>query len=100
VHVADGEISLLHLAGQPFNLRPLVAEDDRLSDSQRIVEVTKSLKFILILLNSDEILPDALQGQFVALNKNLDRTSHELISHGEDLLRQCGRNHDALQLWR
>ena len=37
VHIAHRKVGFLHLARQPFYLRPLVAKDDGLCDSQCVI---------------------------------------------------------------
>ena len=65
MHGGHSEISLPHLLRQPLNLSLCVAEDDRLSDGQSVVEVTESVKLPLLLLYGHKELLDALKGQLI-----------------------------------
>jgi len=100
VHVADGEVSLLHLLSEPLHLSPLVAKDDRLCDGQSVVKIAQCLKLVLVLLHGNEVLPDALERQFVALDEDFNGFCHELVRHGQDLLRKRRGDDHALELWR
>jgi len=42
-HGGDGEVPLVHLLGQPVNLPTGVTENDSLGNSQRFVQVAKSV---------------------------------------------------------
>ena len=72
MHGGDSEVCLSHLLRQPLHLSLCVAEDDRLSDGQGVVEVTERVKLPLLLLYGNEELLDALKGQLITEeNKNI-----------------------------
>lgn len=96
----DGEVELPHLLGEPVDLAPCVAEDDRLSDGDGVVEVAQGVELPLLLLDSDEELLDALERQLVALHEDADRVGHELVGHLEDLLRERGGDQHDLRSGR
>lgn len=100
VHEADGEVSLPHLFRQPLNFLLLVAENDGLRDGQLIVEVKQRLAFVVFLFDRDEELFDAVEGQLVALDEDLERVVHEEAGHLQDLVGQGGRDDDALARWQ
>ena len=65
VHGGHRKIGLPHLLRQPLHLPLGVAEDDRLGDGERVVEVAEGVKLPLFLLNGDKELLDAFQRQFI-----------------------------------
>ena len=65
VHGGHGEVRLAHLLRQPVHLAPRVAEDDRLRDRQRVVQVAQRVELPLLALHRHEELLDALQRQLV-----------------------------------
>ncbi len=81
MHVRHREVSLAHLLGEPLNSILLVAEDDSLCDGERIVEVAQSLKFVIILLDCNKELLDAIESNLVSFDQNLNWIVHKLISH-------------------
>ena len=65
MHGGHGEVGLSHLLCQPFHLSLCVAEDDRLSDGQCVVEITESVKLPLFFLDGHEELFDAFESQLI-----------------------------------
>lgn len=100
VHARDCEVGLTHLVGEPVDLAAGVAEDDCLCDGQGVVEIAKGIKLPLFLLNGDEVLLDAFQGQFVTLNQHTHGVCHELRRHVEDIVGEGSGDHDDLGGWR
>uniref|UniRef100_A0A8W7PPN0 Uncharacterized protein n=1 Tax=Anopheles coluzzii TaxID=1518534 RepID=A0A8W7PPN0_ANOCL len=100
VHRADGKVGLAHLLRQPVDLAPGVAEDDRLRDGQRVVQVAQRVELPLLPLDCHEELLDAFQRQFIALDQDADRVRHELGGHFEDFVRQGGGNQYHLRCGR
>lgn len=96
MHAADRKVCLAHLLRQPLSFLALVAEDDGLRDSQRVVQVAQRLKLELLSFHGYEELLDALECQLVALHKNLDRIVHEFIGHLQDFLGKRRGNDHAL----
>lgn len=92
VHAGDGEVVLAHLVGEPLDLGLGVDEDDGLGDGEGVVEVAEGVELPLLLVDLDEELLDALQGELVPLDEDLDGVVHELVGHVEDLLREGGRH--------
>lgn len=99
VHGADGEVGFPHLFSEPIHLPLGVAEDDGLCYGQRVVQVAKCVKLPLFSLDGDEELLDAFQSQLVTLDQDPDGVGHELGSHFQDFVRQCGRNEAHLGGW-
>mmetsp|Transcript_73098 Transcript_73098/g.158084 ORF Transcript_73098/g.158084 Transcript_73098/m.158084 type:complete len:321 (+) Transcript_73098:2-964(+) len=81
------EVGVAHLLRQPVDLLLRVAEDDRLRDGERVVQVAERVELPLLALHRDEELLDALQGQLVALHEHPEGVAHELLGHLEDLVR-------------
>ena len=77
VHGRDGEVSVMHLLGEPVDLPPGVAEDDGLSDCQGLVQVAQGVELPLFALNGDVELPDALQSKLLLLDQDADGLAHE-----------------------
>mmetsp|Transcript_138 Transcript_138/g.252 ORF Transcript_138/g.252 Transcript_138/m.252 type:complete len:462 (+) Transcript_138:109-1494(+) len=100
-HVAvdggHGEVRVAHLLRQPVHLLLGVAEDHRLGDRQRVVEVAQGVELPLLALHRHEELLDAFQGQLIALHKHAEGVVHELVGHLEDLVRHGGGNQDHLR---
>ena len=61
VHRGDGEVVGAHLLCKPVHLALGVAEDDRLRDGERVVEVAQRVKLPLLALHSHKELLDALR---------------------------------------
>jgi len=81
VHVRHGEVGFSHFASEPFYFVALVAENHGLCHCERIVEIAQGLKFIVLLLDSDEKLLYSIQGQLVTLDQDLERIVHEFVCH-------------------
>lgn len=60
VHGGDSEVVLSHLVGQPVHFLLGVAEDHRLGDGERVVQVAEGIELPLFLLHSNEELLDTL----------------------------------------
>ena len=78
------------------NLALGVTEDNSLCDGQRIVEIAKSIKLPLLLLNGNEELLDTLKGKFITLDKDAHGLVHEFAGHVEDFDREGGGKKDNL----
>lgn len=87
VHATHREVALSHLVGQPTHLRFGVAEDHRLRNRQRVIQVTQRIELPLLLVDLDEELLDALQCQLISLHQYTDWVVHELVGHVQNLLR-------------
>ena len=68
VHEAYGEVGLAHFPNQPLDLVPLIAEDDRLGDSQSVVEVTQCFELVLVLFNRNEVLSDTFKRKLITFD--------------------------------
>mmetsp|Transcript_21958 Transcript_21958/g.44648 ORF Transcript_21958/g.44648 Transcript_21958/m.44648 type:complete len:289 (-) Transcript_21958:452-1318(-) len=100
VHRRHREVRLAHLVCQPVHLPLRIAEDDRLRDGQRVVEVAQRVKLPLLALHRHKELLDALQRQLVALHQDPHRVRHELLRHLQHLPRQRCRDQQHLDLRR
>lgn len=60
MHLNYSEIVLPHHVSQPLHFLLLVAEDDSLSDGQRVIEIAEGVEFPLFLIHLDEELLDSL----------------------------------------
>ena len=92
----NGELSSLKLFGEPIDLSSGVAEDDGLGDGDGLVEIGEGVQFPLLLLDGDEELLDSLEGEFVSLDENSDRVSHELGGDFENVGGHGGGEEDDL----
>ena len=92
----DGELSSLELFGEPIDLSSGVAEDDGLGDGDGLVEIGESVQFPLLLLDGDEELLDSFESEFVSLDENSDRVSHELGGDLENVGGHGGGEEDDL----
>lgn len=70
VHRRDGEVGLAHFFSEPVDLSASVAEDNGLSDSERVVKIAQCIEFPVFFLDSDEELLDALESQLVTFDQN------------------------------
>lgn len=100
VHGADCKVRLAHLLRQPVDLSLRVAEDDGLSDGERVVQVAQRVELPLLPLDGHEELLDAFQRQLIAFHQDADRIRHELAGHLEDLVGKRGRDEADLRRWR
>ena len=96
MHTGHGEVRLAHLVGEPVDLATGVAEDHGLCDGQGVVEITESIELPFFLLDSNEILLNSFQGQFITLNQHAHGVGHELGGHVEDIIWEGSGNHDNL----
>ena len=85
VHAGDDEVLLRHAALEFVDSALRVAVDDRLVDIQVGVQVQQNVHLPLLLLDSDVVLTDTLEGQVLTLYENLLWVSHEVLGHTEDL---------------
>jgi hypothetical protein len=90
----------VHLLRQPIHLPASVAEDDGLCDGDRLVEIAQSVQLPFLLFDRDVELLDTFQGQFVPLDENPNRLSHELLGHLEHIRRHGGREKNDLGVLR
>lgn len=97
MHAGHGEVGLPHLFRQPVDLSARVAEDDGLGDGEGVVQIAQGIEFPLLLLDCDEVLFQALEGQFVALDEDADGVCHELGGHVEHVVGEGGRDDDDLR---
>ena len=81
MHGGHGKVRLPHLVGQPVDLSTSVAENDRLSNSEGIIEITQCIKLSLFFFDSNEVLLETFQGQLVTLDQDTNRVCHELRRH-------------------
>jgi hypothetical protein len=98
VHSRHGEVLGGHLFGELIDLAAGVAEDDGLSDTQRIVQVTECAKLPLLLLDVDVELTDTLKGQLLLLDENPNGITHEVLADLEHLWWHGGREQDHLHV--
>lgn len=96
VHAAHGEVRLPHLLREPVDLAPRVAEDDGLGDGQGVVEIAQGVELPLLLLDGDEVLFEAFEGELVALDEDAHGVGHELCGHVEDVVGEGGGDDDDL----
>ena len=86
MHATDGEVRLSHLVRQPIDFTASVAEDDGLGDGQGIVKIAQGIEFPVLALDGDEILFEAFERQFIALDEDAHWIGHELCGHVEDVV--------------
>ncbi len=82
------------------DLSPCVAENNRLSDCQCVVEVTQGVKLPILLFDRNEELLDALESQLVTFNKNPNGVRHELRRHLQNIVRKRSAQNDNLSCGR
>jgi len=90
----------VHLLRQPIHLPASVAEDDGLCDRDRLVQIAQGVQFPFLLFDRDVELLDTFQGQFVPLDENPNRLSHELLGHLEHVRGHGGGEKDDLGVLR
>lgn len=96
VHGGNGEIALSELVGEPVDLSSSVAEDDCLGDGDSLVQVRKSVKLPVFLLDRDVELFDTLESELGLLDENSNRVPHELGGNLENILRHGSRKKNNL----
>lgn len=96
VHGRHCEVGLAHLVSEPVDLSACVTEDDSLCDCECVIEIAKCVELPLLLLNGNEVLLEAFQGQLVTLDKDANRVGHELGGHLQYIVRECGRDYNDL----
>mmetsp|Transcript_25987 Transcript_25987/g.72783 ORF Transcript_25987/g.72783 Transcript_25987/m.72783 type:complete len:345 (+) Transcript_25987:407-1441(+) len=103
VHVAvgggDGVVALAHLLSEPVHLAAGVRKDNRLGDSQSLIQITQGVQLPLLTLNINVELLDTLKGQLVTLHQNTDRLGHELPGDLQGFGGQGGGENTDLKLW-
>lgn len=92
------EISFTHLLGEPVDLSLGVAEDDSLSNGERVVQITQGVEFPIFFLDGDEELLDSFKGKFITLDQDPDGVCHEFRCHFEDIVWESSRKDDDLCL--
>ena len=90
----------MHLLRQPINLPASVAEDDGLRNRDRLVQIAQSVQLPFFLFDRDVKLFDTFQGQFVPLDQNPNRFSHELLRHLEHIRGHGGGEENDLGVLR
>ena len=100
VHARDGEIARLELVGEEVHLSAGVAEDDRLGDGERLVQVAQRVELVLLLVDGDVELLDTFKGELVALNENADGVAHEALGDLEHVGGHGGREQHNLNAAR
>mmetsp|Transcript_21792 Transcript_21792/g.47600 ORF Transcript_21792/g.47600 Transcript_21792/m.47600 type:complete len:334 (-) Transcript_21792:324-1325(-) len=102
VHVSvsggDSVVPLAHLVSKPVHLPAGVGKNDRLGDSQGLVQIAQCVQLPVLLLNIDVELLDTLQSQLITLDQNANGLVHELAGDLQGLRGQSGREHTDLQL--
>ncbi len=104
VHVAmhgrDGEVTCRQLVREPVHFSARVAEDDRLRDGHRLVQIRQRVELPVLLLDGDVELLDALKGQLGLLDQDTHWVTHELGRDLEHVLRHGGRQQHHLRRLR
>ncbi|GBE60952.1 immediate early protein, putative [Babesia ovata] len=100
VHAGDGEVPLLHLAGEHIYLSSCVAVDDGLGDGDGLVEIAERVKLVLFLVDHDVELLDTLQGKLVLLDEDTFRRPHELGRQLQDFVGHGGTEKRDLDIRR
>ena len=90
----------MHLLRQPVNLPASVTEDDGLCDGDRFVKIAQSIQLPFLLFDCNVELLDTFQRQFVPLDKDPNRLSHELLRHLEHIRGHGGREKNDLGVLR
>jgi len=90
----------VHLLRQPVHLPASIAEDHGLCDGYRLVQITQGVQLPFLLFDRDVELLDTFQGQFVPLDENPDRFSHELLGHLEHVRGHGGGEKNDLGVLR
>lgn len=93
MHRGHCEVIIDHLFGQPIYLLLGVTEDHSLGDCEVVVEIAEGLELPLLFVNRDEVLLDALEGEFVSFDEDFDGVLHEFGGNVQDLLGESG-THD------
>jgi len=90
VHAGDNKVLLGHAALELVDSALGVTVDDGLVDVQVRVKVQKNVHLPLLLLNSDIVLVDTLEGEVLLLYKDLGWVSHEMLGQTKNIGRQSG----------
>ena len=86
----------MHLVRQPVDLSAGVAENDSLSDRDRLVKISERIRLPLFLFHGNVELLDTFERQFISLDENSDRITHELLGDLEDIGGHGSRKKDNL----
>jgi len=90
----------MHLLRQPIYLPAGVAENDGLSDGDRLVEITQSIQLPFLLFDSNVELLDTFKSQLVSLHKDSDWITHEFLGNLQNISRHSSRKQNDLGvLW-
>jgi hypothetical protein len=98
VHSGHSEVVFVHGLLQLQNSLFGVAVNKGLVDIQVGVEVKEHLHLPLLLLNSDVILTDTLEGKIFRLHKNFFWVSHEMFGQAQDVVWHSGRKESDLDV--
>lgn len=94
-HGRNGEVTSVHLLGQPVHLPPGVAEDHSLRDRHSVVEIAQSVQFPVFLFDGNVELLDTLKGELILLDKDTNGVAHETLGNLQDIHGHRGREqHD------
>ena len=99
MHRRDREVCLSHLLREPVDLSLRGAEDDGLSDGERVVEIAKRVELPFFALDGDEKLLDTFERQLITLDKDSDGVRHKLVGHLEDFVGKSGGYQAHLRCW-
>jgi len=80
----DGVVGLVELLGHVVDLSAGVDEDDGLGNGDGLVEVHEGLELV-VLLDGDVELLDAIQGEGLLADEDAGRVAHELLGELEDV---------------
>ena len=94
----DHEVLLSEPGGELVDSLLLVDEDHALGNGQVLVQLHEGVKFVLLLIHGDVELFNTVQGEFLVLDQNLNRGSHELPGHLEHLWRHGRREKSHLNI--
>jgi len=98
VHAGDDEVLAGHAAFELVDSALSVTVDDGLVDVQVGVEVQKNVHLPLLLLDSDVVLVDTLEGEVLLLDEDLCGVPHEMLGQSQNIGRQRGREQANLNV--
>lgn len=99
-HGGDNELPAGKLLGEPIDLAAGVAEDNGLSDGDRLVQVAKGIQLPFLFLYCDVELLDTFESQLVTLDEDTDGITHELLGNLQHVRRHGSGKEDDLSLLR
>jgi hypothetical protein len=85
VHAGDNEVLLGHAALELVDPALRVAVDNGLVDVQVRVQVQQNVHLPLLLLDSNVVLVDTLEGEILLLHKDLGRVPHEMLGQTQNI---------------